>query len=54
MLVCPVPGYDYDQLKENGFRDFMRYVAGIQENGHLQNRNGNNHVNYNLITIDTF
>merc|ERR1712062_390273 len=29
MIVCPMPGYDYDSLTENGFSSFIGYLTGI-------------------------
>ena len=29
MIVCPMPGYDYNFLAENGFSDFTGYITGI-------------------------
>ena len=29
MILCPMPGYDYDFLVENGFAEFTGYITGI-------------------------
>ena len=60
MIVCPMPAYDYDFLAENGFSNFIGYIAGIlapsnrKGNYYSLNNNHNNLDNFSSLEIVNF
>ena len=50
MILCPMPGYDYNFLVENGFAEFTGYITGILDL-HRLNRKGKCRTFFRIFII---